>query len=225
MSARRRKEPYLSTFRGRSAPEGVAYSGLMTPFKRESSNLSRRFAFLLLIVALLWGLELFDSLFLGQRLNLLGIRPRSLDGLRGVLFAPLLHGGIGHLLANTLPFLGLGFLVMLGGTRAFASATLGGWVVGGVGVWLFGGGATLHLGLSIVVFGYLGYLLARAYFERSVTSLVIAFTVAVLYGSMLWGVLPIQVGVSWQGHLFGLVGGMMAARATSARVVRPLKRR
>lgn len=207
------------------ASEGVAYSGLMTPFKRENSNLSRRFAFLLLIVALLWGLELFDTLFLGQRLNLLGIRPRSLDGLRGVLFAPLLHGGLGHLLANTLPFLGLGFLVTLGGARAFVSATLGGWLVGGVGVWLFGGGATLHLGLSIVVFGYLGYLLARAYFERSVTSLIIALTVAVLYGSMLWGVLPVQVGVSWQGHLFGLVGGMMAARATSTRVVRPLKRR
>ncbi|CAN5874772.1 rhomboid family intramembrane serine protease [soil metagenome] len=174
----------------------------------------------LAVAVLLWGLELFDTLFLGQRLNALGIRPRSLEGLRGVLLAPLLHASLGHLLANTVPFLTLGFLVMLGGTGAFLSATVGGWLVGGLGVWLFGGGATLHLGLSIVVFGYLGYLLARAYFERSVGSLVIALGVAALYGGLLWGVLPVRVGVSWQGHLFGLLGGILAARFASRSTAR-----
>ena len=180
-----------------------------------TSHLARRFGVLFATAALLWSLELFDTLFLGQRLNALGVRPRSLDGLRGVLFAPLLHASLGHLVTNTLPFLVLGSLVMLGGTRVFVSATLGGWLVGGLGVWLFGGGATLHLGLSIVVFGYLGYLPARAYFERSVGSLAIALGVAVLYGGLLWGVLPVRVGVSWQGHLFGLLGGVLAARMTS----------
>ncbi len=179
---------------------------------------------LLVAAASLWSLELFDTLFLNQRLNGLGIRPRSWDGLRGVLFAPLLHAGIGHLLSNTLPFLVLGELVLLGGTRVFVSATLGGWLVGGLGVWLFGGGNTLHLGLSIVVFGYLGYLLGRAYFERSLGSLGVAFVVAVLYGGMLWGVLPVRVGVSWQGHLFGLVGGVLAARFTARSTSRSTSR-
>ncbi|MCA9837248.1 MAG: rhomboid family intramembrane serine protease [Trueperaceae bacterium] len=177
-----------------------------------SKPLLKQLRYLLIFVALLWGLELIDTLFFQQRLNLLGIRPRSIDGLKGILFAPLLHGGFAHLATNTLPFLVLGFFVMLRGLSSFIQVTATIWLIGGIGIWLTGGSNTLHIGASIIIFGYLGYLLARAYFERSMVTLMIALFVGLLYGGMMLGVLPIRAGVSWQGHLFGFVGGVLAAR-------------
>ncbi len=170
---------------------------------------------LLLMLAFVWALELIDILLFKQGLNRYGIYPRSIEGLRGILFAPLLHGGISHIAANSLPFLILGFFVMLRGLSSFAGVTAIIWIVGGLGTWLTGGVGTVHIGASIIIFGYLGYLLARAYFERSMSALLIAIFVGVLYGGMIFGVLPIQAGVSWQGHLFGFIGGIMAARLGS----------
>ncbi len=170
---------------------------------------------LLLMLAFVWALELIDILLFKQGLNRYGIYPRSIEGLRGILFAPLLHGGISHIAANSLPFLILGFFVMLRGLSSFAGVTAIIWIVGGLGTWLTGGVGTVHIGASIIIFGYLGYLLARAYFERSMSALLIAIFVGVLYGGMIFGVLPIQAGVSWQGHLFGFVGGIMAAKLGS----------
>ncbi len=177
-----------------------------------SKPLLKNLRYLLIMVLVLWGLELIDVLFFKQGLNFLGIRPRTVSGLRGILFAPLLHGGFGHLAANTLPFLVLGFFVMLRGLSSFIQVTATVWLIGGLGIWLTGGANTLHIGASIIIFGYLGYLLARAYFERSMITLMIALFVGLLYGGMIFSVLPIRAGVSWQGHLFGFVGGILAAR-------------
>ena len=98
------------------------------------------------------------------------------------------------------------------------------WIIGGLGIWLTGGANSVHIGASIIVFGYLGYLLAQAYYERSMTSFAVALVVGVLYGSMLFGVLPIREGVSWQGHLFGVVGGVFAARSAAGPGRRRLSR-
>lgn len=184
----------------------------MTKAIEASRPVLRHLRYLLIMVMVLWALELIDSLFFKQNLNLLGIRPRSISGLQGILFAPLLHGGFSHLAANTLPFLVLGFFVMLRGLGRFIQVTALIWFIGGAGIWLTGGANTLHIGASIIIFGYLGYLLARAYFERSILTLMIALFVGLLYGGMIFGVLPIRAGVSWQGHLFGFVGGVLAAR-------------
>jgi membrane associated rhomboid family serine protease len=163
-------------------------------------------------VALIWGLELVDQLLLGRRLDRLGIRPRTIAGLRGILFAPLLHGSWGHLATNTTPFVVLGWLVMLRGMREFAIVTLATWVVSGLGVWLFGARNTVHVGASGLIFGYFGFLLFRSYFEQDVISAAISIVVAVLYGPLIWGVLPLRRGISWQGHMFGLTGGVLTAR-------------
>ena len=168
---------------------------------------------LLIMLGLLWGLELLDF-FLAGRLDYLGILPRRTLGLRGIVFAPLLHGGFTHLATNTLPLLVLSFFTMLRGLSIFGWVTALVWLVGGAGTWLFGGANTVHIGSSILIFGYLGYLLASAYFERSMISLIIALVVGVLYGGMLFGVLPLREGISWQGHLSGLIGGILAARFT-----------
>ena len=169
---------------------------------------------LLAIVVLMWVIELISSLF-GQPLNRFGIRPRSIAGLSGIIFAPILHGSISHLASNTIPFLVLGFFVMLKGLPQYIKTTAIIWIIGGLGTWLFGGPNTVHLGASIIIFGYLGYLLASAYFERSLSTLLVAIVVGVLYGTMIFGVLPITKGVSWQGHLFGLLGGVLSAQLAS----------
>lgn len=163
-------------------------------------------------VLTLWILELVDLMLFQGRLNRLGIRPRRLVGLRGIVFAPLLHGNLGHLAANTIPLVVLGWLIMLNGINTFLTVTAIAWFISGLGTWLFGGFNTNHIGASGLVFGYFGYLVLRGYFEQSFSAIAIAVLVGLLYGSMIWGVLPIHQGKSWQSHLFGFIGGGVAAR-------------
>jgi membrane associated rhomboid family serine protease len=163
------------------------------------------------IVALLWVIEGVDALF-GQALDVYGVIPRSVVGLRGILFAPFLHGSFVHLMANTVPLVVLGWLIMLRETRDFFIVWAVSAVVGGLGTWLIAPANSVHIGASGVIFGFLGYLLARGWFERKPLSVALAVVVGVLYGGAIFGVLPGQVGISWQGHLFGLLGGVLAAR-------------
>ena len=163
-------------------------------------------------IALIWTLEIVDLVFLRGALDAYGIRPRSIIGLRGILFAPFLHGGLAHVLANTIPFLTFGWLIMLRETSDFFVVTAVTMLTSGLGVWLIGSPYTIHIGASGLIFGYFGFLLLRGYFERSFSAILISLIVGLLYGSLIWGVLPLQVGISWQGHLFGFLGGALAAR-------------
>lgn len=163
------------------------------------------------VVALLWAVELLDWLWLGGALDGAGIQPRTWSGLQAIVVAPWLHAGFGHLLANTLPFVVLGWFVMMRRTSDFFIVTLASLLASGVGIWLFGSASSIHLGISGIVFGFLGYLLARGYYERSAVAVGLAILALLLYGSMMWGMLPLYSGISWQGHLFGFVGGVLAA--------------
>jgi len=145
-----------------------------------------------------------------------GIIPRRVDGLDGVLWAPLLHASWPHLLANTVPVLVLGFLAMAGGFGQFVAVTATIWIVGGLGTWLTGGENTVHIGASGLIFGWLTFLLARGFFARSLGQIVLAVALFMLYGGALLGVLPGQPGISWQGHLFGAIGGLLAARLVAS---------
>lgn len=162
-------------------------------------------------VALLWVIEAYDAATAG-RLDAEGIRPRDSEGLLGVVFAPLLHAGWDHLAANSVPLLVLGFLVLATGVARGLAATAVIWVVGGLGTWLVAPERTIHLGASGLVFGFLTYLVLRGFFARSAGQITIGVMVFLFYGGLLWGVLPGTPGVSWQGHLFGAVGGVLAAR-------------
>jgi membrane associated rhomboid family serine protease len=161
-------------------------------------------------VVLLWVIEGVDTV-LGHRLDGEGVRPRDDEGLLGVVLAPLLHGGWDHLGANTLPVLLLGFLVLLSGIARGLAVTAVIWVVGGLGTWLVAPPGTIHLGASVLIFGWLVYLILRGFFARRAGEIALGVVLLVLFGSVLWGVLPGQPGISWQGHLFGAVGGGLAA--------------
>lgn len=167
-------------------------------------------------VAIIWILELADFIVFRGALNSYGIVPRNIIGLRGILFAPFLHGGFGHLIANTIPFLTLGWFVMLRETSDFFVVSAITMVVSGLGVWVFGSPG-VHIGASGLIFGYLGFLLLRGFFERNLPSIFLSLIVGFLYGGALWGVLPTVPGISWEGHLFGLIGGVLAARFLSKR--------
>lgn len=162
-------------------------------------------------IAIIWLVELADWLIFNEALDAYGVQPRTVAGLKGILFMPFLHRGFGHLLANTIPIIILGWLVMMRRTAdifVVAAVTI---IVGGLGAWLFGAANSVHVGASGLIFGFFGFLLARAYFERSLAAISLAVLVSVLYGGIIWGVLPGQDGISWQGHLFGFIGGILAA--------------
>ncbi|MHA7292291.1 rhomboid family intramembrane serine protease [Arthrobacter sp. HLT1-21] len=160
--------------------------------------------------ALLWAIHLVNLLTGARLIGWLGIDPRELSGLDGVVFAPLLHAGFGHLLSNTLPLLVLGFLTFLEGTRRFAVAVAASWLASGIGVWIFGGGLTI--GASGLVFGLFAYLIVRGFYNRSLRQILLAGVLFLMYGSILWGILPsVGSNVSWQAHLFGALGGVLAA--------------
>ncbi len=165
----------------------------------------------------MWALEILDLLLFGGALDSFGIRPRSADGLDGILLHPLLHGGLGHLANNSVPFIILGLLVFLSGLRSFVVTSALSLLVGGFGVWIFGAPNSLTIGASGLVFGYLGYLLLRGYFSRSVGAVLVSVLLVILYGGLLWGLLPFTPGVSWTGHFFGFLGGALSAYLLSRR--------
>ncbi|NPD04880.1 rhomboid family intramembrane serine protease [Nocardioides sp. zg-1308] len=168
-------------------------------------------------VVVLWLLEILDAAS-GNALDAYGVQPRSEDGLVGIAFAPLLHFGFGHLVSNTVPVVVLGFLTLATGIARGLFATAIIWVVGGLGVWVFAQPGSVHAGASVLVFGWIVYLVVRGFLNRNTTEILIGVVVFLLYSSALLGVLPGQTGVSWQGHLFGAVGGVIAARLLTTRV-------
>lgn len=168
-------------------------------------------------LAVMWALELVDWLLPGQPFDAWGIRPRDTDALGGILFAPFLHLNFAHLVANSIPFAILGWLLMFRSTRDFFRVFIVTMLFAGAGTWLFGSPGTIHIGASGIVFGFIGFLLTRGAFEKSVLWLVVGIVVAIVYGGALWSLVFVAKGVSWSGHFFGLVGGVFAAWQISKR--------
>ncbi|MEM7251357.1 MAG: rhomboid family intramembrane serine protease [Pseudomonadota bacterium] len=175
-----------------------------------SKEQTRAFVPLLILFVVIWAVEVVNYV-LGHRLNHLGLLPRSASGLVGIPLSPLLHGNFAHLIANSAPLLILGGLVSLRGHQAFVGTTIGITLIGGLAVWLLARNA-LHVGASGLVFGYFGYLVGRAWLERSLRAIVPAGVAVVLYAGLVWGVLPTERGTSWESHLFGLLAGVLMSR-------------
>lgn len=165
---------------------------------------------MLAFTSALYAIEAVDQASGGMVDAAAAIYPRSTDGLAGILTAPLLHGDWAHLAANSLPFLIFGFLAMSGGPVQWVAVTATIWVISGLGVWLTS--PLPVLGASGIVFGWFLFLLTRGFLARNGRQILLAVVLFLFYGSILWGVLPSDPMVSWQGHLFGAIGGVVAAR-------------
>ncbi|HEY2059810.1 MAG TPA: rhomboid family intramembrane serine protease [Amycolatopsis sp.] len=162
----------------------------------------------------LYLVELIDVI-LPANLDHGGIVSRRLSGLDGILWAPLLHANWSHLFSNTVPVLVFSFLAMAAGIGRWAVVTAIIWVISGVGVWLVGPANTYTVGASGLAFGWLAYLLVRGIFNRAVGQILVAVVLLGIWSGMLWGLLPGNTGISWQGHLFGALAGILAAWLTS----------
>ncbi len=178
---------------------------------QNANSVKATIASVAVLIALMWVVGMVNAL-LDYRLSEYGVVPRTLEGLIGIPLMPFLHGSYEHLVVNTLPAVVLGGFVAIQGSRKFLTATVFITLVGGGALWVVGRTA-VHVGASGLIFGYFGYLIARAWYTRSLASVLIAVVVAVVYGGILLGVLPFfQEGVSWEGHLTGLIAGGLAAR-------------
>jgi membrane associated rhomboid family serine protease len=162
------------------------------------------------LAAAMWVVEVVDSLD-SHRLDSDGIVPRSVSHLYGIVFAPFLHASFGHLIANTIPFLLLGLTIALASAARVVAVTAIVALASGAGTWLTAPPGSVTLGASGVVFGYATYLISRGVFNRRIGELAIG----VVGGVLLWGLLP-HSGISWQAHLFGGIGGVLAARVLAA---------
>ncbi|BBH64742.1 rhomboid family intramembrane serine protease [Actinoplanes sp. OR16] len=174
--------------------------------------LGRAFVTMCAIVPALFLIEAIDVALGPGTLDVAGgIIPRHVGGLDGVLFSPFLHADWEHLYGNAVPLILLGTFVLAGGVRRFIWSTVLIMAVSGLGVWFIGDPRSVVVGASGVIFGYLGLLLTRGLVERSWWNFGVAVFIGLLYWYQLYGILPTDARVSWQGHLLGLVGGALAA--------------
>lgn len=175
------------------------------------ASLGRAFVAMCAVVPVLFLVEALDVWLDAGFDPAAGIIPKRIDGLDGVFFSPFLHHGFDHLYSNSIPLILLGTFVLAAGVRRFLWSTLVIIVVSGLGVWFTGSSNSIVVGASGVIFGYLGLLLTRGVVERTWWNFAVVLLVGLLYGWQLVGILPTDERISWQGHLFGLVGGVLAA--------------
>ena len=163
-----------------------------------------------IVLAGLWLIEGIDTIS-NHALDAFGIRPWNLVGLDGIIFAPLLHASFAHLAANSVPLFVLGTALWASGLRQWIVATVTGWITSGILAWLLTPIHYLVIGASGVIFGWITYLIVRGFLSRRWPHIILGLVVAFAYGSVLLGVFPMSTGVSWQGHLGGAIGGILAA--------------
>ena len=179
-----------------------------TPGKHEQQR--EGIQLLLVIVAVMWLVEVINAID-SQQLDNDGIYPRSVSHLWGIFTAPFLHAGFPHLISNTIPLVFMGVFIALKGAARLAVVTAIVVVIGGLGTWLIGPSHSVTVGASGLVFGYASYLLARGFFDRNPMELLIGVIVIAVWGGALLSSLVPHYGISWQGHVSGAVGGVVAA--------------
>jgi membrane associated rhomboid family serine protease len=170
-----------------------------------------RATILLNLIGMVWAIDVLNWTILGHALHQFGIRPRTLPGLMGIAFSPLIHADGMHLIGNSLAFFVFGWLLLLRGSADFLIVSLLSALTAGTGIWLFGKPHSNHIGASGIVFGYFGFLLLANFFERNLLSLILSLTVGTFYWHLLPDLLPRFKDVSWEAHLFGFLGGGLAA--------------
>jgi membrane associated rhomboid family serine protease len=167
---------------------------------------------LLIPIVFVIGIWIINSVqfLLGLDFALLGIFPRDTTTLLGIFTSPLIHGSWGHLVSNTLPVLFLGILLFVIYPKSALAVWILNYMLTGILVWLFAR-SSYHIGASGIVYGLAAFLFFSGFIRMDMKSIAIAGGVAILYGGMVWGILPLQAGISWESHLFGGITGLVLA--------------
>lgn len=173
--------------------------------------------FLLSLVAILWILEILDHILPGLYLDALGIQPRNLGSIPSIILAPFLHGNFAHLSGNTIGLLLFGGLATIRGGNDLPTVTFISALASGCGVWILGSPGSLHIGASGIVFGFFAFTIGIGVFEKRLVSVLLSLAVLVLWGGLVLTLLELRPGISWTGHLFGFIGGILAAREVATR--------
>jgi membrane associated rhomboid family serine protease len=160
------------------------------------------------LIAGLWIFNIINWLVFRSRLDLLGIYPRSLLGLAGIIFAPFLHANFNHLFFNTIPLFALGMFILALGRTDFIAISVLIALISGLLVWLLGR-KCLHIGASGIIAGYFGFLLSLAYFHPTIISIVLALVTIYYFGSIFAGIIPTSAAISWECHLAGFLAGIL----------------
>jgi membrane associated rhomboid family serine protease len=178
------------------------------------NNIWNSFKTVLFIVLILWII-----LFISYAIPLqdYGIRPRTIPGLIGILFAPFLHAGIDHLIANSISLLILGSIFLTMERKLSLFILLHIIILGGFGTWLIGRSSYTHIGASGVIYGILGYLVTMGIFVRNIKAILVSIIIFILYGGAIWGIFPTNGFVSWESHLCGFIAGIVTAKLYSRR--------
>ncbi|MDU0479801.1 rhomboid family intramembrane serine protease [Staphylococcus chromogenes] len=177
------------------------------PSSKARSATALRYSIGFLVI--IWAVHIVNMLLRGA-LVAFGVQPLDLSSIWHIFTSPLIHGSISHIMSNSVPGAIFVFLVALSGRKAFWEVTLIAGLIGGIGTWFFGGVGTSHVGASGLIYGWLAYLIVRGVFNRSFSQFALGIVLAFAYGGLIYGVLPNEAGVSWQGHLFGGIGGLVA---------------
>lgn len=161
-------------------------------------------------VVVIWAVHIVNQYVLGGSLLAYGVHPLDTTAWWTVFTAPLIHGNFAHLISNTIPGALFTFVIAASGKHVWLKSTLIITLVAGMGTWLIGGVGTVHIGASGVLYGWFAYLLVRGIFNRSMAQLAIGVVIASVYSGLIWGIFPTMPGVSWQAHLCGFIGGIIA---------------
>lgn len=184
------------------------------PQSRKAKRKAQRrsgWRFVLLYVAAIWAVFLLNMVVFGGNLNYFGIHPLDVSSLPFIFTSPLLHANLEHILGNTVAGAVFAYLVGYSGKRVFWEVSTFVVVIGGLGTWVFGGIGTNHIGASGLVYGWWAYLVVRGFFNRSGRQIILGLVLGFFYSSLVWGMFPGDADVSWQAHMFGAIGGAVAA--------------
>ncbi|WP_297590146.1 rhomboid family intramembrane serine protease [uncultured Corynebacterium sp.] len=190
-----------------------AFSYHQQPLDKSAKRKRQRrtgWRFALTYLAVIWVVYALNALVFDGALWVFGIQPLDLSTIWHIFTSPLLHANLEHIVGNSIPGAIFAFLIGYSGKRVFWEVTTFAMLVSGLGTWLIGGIGTNHIGASGVIYGWLTYLLLRGIFNRSLRQILLGLVLAFFYSGLIWGVLPGTPGVSWQAHLCGAIGGLLA---------------
>lgn len=178
-------------------------------------TIQRQFKIVFIIFLVLVGIEILNILA-GRTLNYLGTYPRVVEGLRGIVISPFLHGSITHFLSNIITLCIFTFLMLQYGLHRYIKVSLFIIFLTGILVWLFARPA-MHVGASGVIYGYFGFLLLAGFLSGKFKLIIISLLIGFFYGGLVFGVMPSRPFVSWESHLFGFIAGLIAAKLWAKR--------